>query len=99
MTLASDAQYPVLTPKFVLVCRYTRAGQLPQRLAGTIDFSIPRLLQGCCFLDWLLARRLRGERALTTVAPARSLDQADGEAVRTTLMPQADHDGVCCTDR
>jgi hypothetical protein len=45
---------------------------------------MPRLRQGCCFLDWLLARRVREERALTTMAPAGILDQADGEAVRTT---------------
>lgn len=35
--------------------------------AGTIDIAIPKLRQGSYFPDWLLARRKRAERALTTV--------------------------------
>ncbi|PBD12035.1 IS256 family transposase, partial [Mycobacterium avium subsp. hominissuis] len=35
--------------------------------AGTIDVAIPKLRQGSYFPDWLLARRKRAERALTSV--------------------------------
>jgi transposase-like protein len=35
--------------------------------AGTIDVAIPKLRQGSYFADWLLARRKRAERALTSV--------------------------------
>ena len=35
--------------------------------AGTIEVEIPRLRQGSYFPDWLLERRRRAERALTTV--------------------------------
>jgi putative transposase len=35
--------------------------------AGTIDVQIPKLRQGTYFPDWLLERRRRAERALTTV--------------------------------
>lgn len=34
---------------------------------GTIDVAIPKLRQGSFFPDWLLERRSRTERALTTV--------------------------------
>ncbi|MEU5843638.1 IS256 family transposase [Rhodococcus sp. NPDC047139] len=34
---------------------------------GTLDVSIPKLRQGSYFPDWLLQRRKRAERALTTV--------------------------------
>jgi transposase-like protein len=34
---------------------------------GTIDVAIPKLRQGSYFPDWLLQRRKRAERALTTV--------------------------------
>jgi putative transposase len=34
---------------------------------GTIDVQIPKLRQGTYFPDWLLERRRRAERALTTV--------------------------------
>ena len=52
-----------------------RSGPIPQRLparefdtrAGTIDVAIPKLRQGSYFPDWLLERRKRAERALTTV--------------------------------
>jgi putative transposase len=35
--------------------------------AGTIDVAIPKLRSGSSFPDWLLARRKRAERALTSV--------------------------------
>jgi putative transposase len=35
--------------------------------AGTIELAIPKLRQGSYFPDWLLERRRRAERALTTV--------------------------------
>lgn len=35
--------------------------------AGTIDVAIPKLRQGTYFPEWLLERRRRAERALTTV--------------------------------
>src|SRR3712207_2953651 len=35
--------------------------------AGTLDVAIPRLRSGSYFPDWLLERRRRAERALTTV--------------------------------
>jgi len=35
--------------------------------AGTLDVAIPKLRQGSYFPDWLLERRKRAERALTTV--------------------------------
>ena len=35
--------------------------------AGTIELAIPKLRQGSYFPDWLLERRKRAERALTTV--------------------------------
>ncbi|WP_197516553.1 MULTISPECIES: transposase, partial [unclassified Nocardia] len=34
---------------------------------GTIDVAIPKLRQGSYFPDWLLERRKRAERALTSV--------------------------------
>ena len=37
--------------------------------AGTLDVAIPKLRSGSYFPDWLLERRRRAERALTTVAP------------------------------
>ena len=35
--------------------------------AGTVDLAIPKLRHGSYFPDWLLERRKRAERALTTV--------------------------------
>jgi transposase-like protein len=34
---------------------------------GTIDVAVPKLRTGSFFPDWLLQRRIRAERALTTV--------------------------------
>jgi transposase-like protein len=36
--------------------------------AGTLDVAIPKLRQGSYFPEWLLERRKRAERALTSVA-------------------------------
>lgn len=35
--------------------------------AGTLDVAIPKLRSGSYFPDWLLERRRRAKRALTTV--------------------------------
>ena len=35
--------------------------------AGTLDVAVPKLRQGSYFPDWLLERRKRSERALTSV--------------------------------
>src|SRR3954463_14123162 len=35
--------------------------------AGTLDLAVPKLRQGTYFPDWLLERRKRAERALTSV--------------------------------
>ncbi|MGP5300976.1 transposase, partial [Corynebacterium variabile] len=34
---------------------------------GTVDVAVPKLRSGSFFPDWLLERRSRAERALTTV--------------------------------
>jgi len=34
---------------------------------GTLELEIPKLRQGTCFPEWLLERRKRAERALTSV--------------------------------
>ena len=52
--------------------------------AGTLEVAIPKLRSGSYFPDWLLKRRRRAERALTTVVatcyllPARGEHPADG---------------------
>jgi putative transposase len=48
----------------------TRNGYRPREFdtrAGTLDVAIPKLRSGSYFPDWLLERRRRAERALTTV--------------------------------
>ena len=54
--------------------------------AGTLDLAIPKLRSGSYFPDWLLERRRRAERALTTVVATCYLlgvsHPADGEAGR-----------------
>src|SRR5215213_8802688 len=48
----------------------TRNGYRPREFdtrAGTLDLAIPKLRAGSYFPDWLLERRRRAERALTTV--------------------------------
>src|ERR1700745_940313 len=39
--------------------------------AGSLDLAIPKLRHGSYFPDWLLERRKRAERALTTVVATR----------------------------
>ncbi|BBY55820.1 hypothetical protein MKOR_30710 [Mycolicibacillus koreensis] len=54
--------------------------------AGSLDLAIPKLRQGSYFPDWLLERRKRAERALTTVVATCYLlggvDPPDGSARR-----------------
>ena len=48
----------------------TRNGYRPREWdtrTGTMELAIPKLRQGSYFPDWLLERRRRAERALTTV--------------------------------
>jgi hypothetical protein len=53
---------------------------------GTMDVAIPKLRSGSYFPDWLLARRKRAERALTSVVATCYLfgrvHAADGAARR-----------------
>ena len=67
---------------------------------GTIDVAIPKLRSGSYFPDWLLARRKRAERALTSVGhllSARRVYPADGTARRiprcdkSVQVPSFDH--------
>jgi putative transposase len=59
--------------------------------AGTIDVAVPKLRQGSYFPDWLLARRKRAERALTSVGgdllSAGRVDAAHGAPRR---VPRCD---------
>jgi transposase-like protein len=52
--------------------------------AGTIDVAIAKLRQGSYFSEWLLPRRKRAERALTSVVAnllsAGSFNASDGTA-------------------
>ena len=54
--------------------------------AGTLEVAIPKLRQGSYFPEWLLERRKRAERALTSVVatllPAGGEYSADGQARR-----------------
>ena len=54
--------------------------------AGTVDLAIPKLPSGSYFPDWLLQRRKRAERALTTVVATcyllEGVDPPDGKARR-----------------
>jgi putative transposase len=50
-----------------------RNGYRPRQFdtrTGSLDLAIPKLRQGSYFPDWLLERRKRAERALTTVVAA-----------------------------
>ena len=55
--------------------------------AGTLDVAIPKLREGSYFPEWLLERRRRAERALTSVVATCYLlgvsHPADGEAGRS----------------
>ena len=56
--------------------------------AGTLEVAIPKLRSGSYFPDWLLERRRRAERALTTVVATvtcSGVDTADGDTLVETL--------------
>src|ERR1700752_1492073 len=59
---------------------------------GTLDLAIPKLRHDSYFPDWLLERRKRAERALTTVGghllSARGLQPADGQTRRNSRHHQ-----------
>ncbi|WP_432563745.1 IS256 family transposase [Kineococcus sp. SYSU DK003] len=60
------AEYGTTSPDRVNTRNGYRHRDFDTRL-GTIDAAIPKLRQGSYFPDWLLERRRRAERALTTV--------------------------------
>jgi putative transposase len=63
---ACGAEYGARSPERT----NTRNGYRPREFdtrAGTLDVAIPKLRSGSYFPDWLLERRRRAERALTTV--------------------------------
>jgi putative transposase len=61
------ARYGEPSPEWTNVRNGYRHREFDTR-AGTLDVAIPKLREGSNFLDWLLERRRRAERALTTVA-------------------------------
>ena len=60
------APYGTRSPERVTSRNGYRAREWDTR-AGTMDVAIPKLREGSYFPDWLLQRRRRAERALTTV--------------------------------
>src|SRR3978361_822817 len=60
------AAWGELSPERVNVRNGYRHREFDTR-AGTLDVAIPKLRSGSYFPDWLLERRRRAERALTTV--------------------------------
>ena len=60
------ADYATVSPERTNTRNGYRHCQLDTRV-GTIDVAIPKLRTGAFFPDWLLERRSRAERALTTV--------------------------------
>jgi len=60
------AAYGTRSPERVNTRNGYRAREWDTR-AGTIEVGIPKLREGSYFPDWLLQRRRRAERALTTV--------------------------------
>jgi putative transposase len=60
------AEYGQITPERVNRRNGYRHRDFDTR-AGTIDVAVPKLRQGSYFPDWLLERRKRAERALTSV--------------------------------
>src|SRR5881227_2495220 len=60
------APYRSSSPERVNVRNGYRSREFDTR-AGTLDVAIPKLRSGSYFPDWLLERRRRAERALTTV--------------------------------
>ncbi len=55
--------------------------------AGSLDLAIPKLRQGSYFPDWLLERRKRAERALTTVVATCYLLGVSTRRIDTVLLP------------
>lgn len=51
--------------------------------AGSLDPAVPKLRHGSYFPDWLLERRKRAERALTTVLPAGGSTRRTDKLVET----------------
>jgi putative transposase len=60
------AEYGAITPERVNRRNGYRRRDFDTR-AGTLDVAIPKLRQGSYFPEWLLERRKRAERALTSV--------------------------------
>ncbi len=60
------AQYGESSPERTNVRNGYRQREFDTR-AGTLDLAVPKLRSGSYFPDWLLERRRRAERALTTV--------------------------------
>jgi transposase-like protein len=60
------AEYGAITPERVNRRNGYRHRDFDTR-AGTLDVAIPKLRQGAYFPEWLLQRRKRAERALTSV--------------------------------
>lgn len=60
------AEYATVSPDRINKRNGYRHRQLDTRV-GSIDVAVPKLRTGAFFPDWLLERRSRTERALTTV--------------------------------
>src|SRR3954451_14638119 len=60
------AEYGARSPERTNIRNGYRVREFDTR-AGTLDVAIPKLRSGSYFPDWLLERRRRAERALTTV--------------------------------
>jgi putative transposase len=60
------AEYGARSPERINIRNGYRVREFDTR-AGTLDVAIPKLRSGSYFPDWLLERRRRAERALTTV--------------------------------
>jgi putative transposase len=60
------AEYGARSPERINIRNGYRFREFDTR-AGTLDVAIPKLRAGSYFPDWLLERRRRAERALTTV--------------------------------
>jgi len=71
------AEYGVITPDRVNRRNGYRHRDFDTR-AGTLDIAIPKLCQGSYFPEWLLERRKRAERALTSVVATCSASPPAG---------------------
>ena len=60
------AEYGMVSPDRINRRNGYRAREFDTR-AGTLELAVPKLRQGSYFPDWLLERRKRAERALTSV--------------------------------